>query len=109
MGKSPLDLGIVSFPIWSLRNPVALSRVGLVSGKTQIVLGPNNKKSPRALNLEKSCPIDIPPVHDVDGSRFENQFVQPFYVVYSGFGNVDADGDWSPQIQLRVKFDTAFC
>jgi hypothetical protein len=94
----------MSFQIWSLRNPVVLATG---CDKTQIVLGPKDKKRPRYSNLAGSSPVDIPPVHDLDGSRFENEFVQPIYVVDFGVGNVDADRKWASQIQLRVQLDSA--
>ncbi len=81
----------------------------VVSCKTQIVLGPNDKKRPWYRNLIESCPIDIPPVYDVDCFRFESQFIQLFCVVYVGIENVDADMNQSSQVQLRGQFDSAFC
>ena len=69
---SPFDFRIDSLPIWSLFNPVDLSTpCDLYLVKRRLSLARMTKKAPD-FAIYKSLAQSIAPVHDVDGSRFEN-------------------------------------
>lgn len=93
---------------------IALETARLVDGvrvdamEIEILLGASHKESRGAMQFVKAGEIDIPPIHHVDGARFEEKSVEDIDVVNSAGSNDSKGGDASAQIQERVKFDGGF-
>ena len=76
-----------------------------VPGKTQVVLGPGDKESPRAGQSVQPLKIQIAPVHDIKSSGLEYQLVEPKHVVLTGFGDMETGRNGAAQVELRVQLE----
>ena len=56
----------------------------------------------------KAPEIDIAPIHDIEGPRLQNQFVQDAHIGHFSIGNRDKHGDGASQVQERVQLDGGF-
>ncbi len=65
-------------------------------------LGAGNKKSTALVKFEQPSKIQIAPVHDVEGVRFERQDVEHVHIAEFAVADLDEHGDCLSQIQQRV-------
>jgi len=85
-----------------------LDRMGIASTELRIGFGSGDEESTVAMNTMKPGKIQIAPVHDVEGSRFEGQIVEDVDVVNLAGGNNDKGRNASLQIQQGMQFDRSF-
>ena len=52
--------------------------------------------------------VDVTAVHDIEGTRFQNQFVEHVHIVCLALCNADKTGDVAAQIHQRVELDGGF-
>jgi len=76
-----------------------------MASKAKVLFGPSDKESPCRSNPAKSGKIHIGSIHDVEGTRLEEELVEPANVVLTGFGDVDAGRDRASEIQLGMHLD----
>ena len=74
----------------------------------QIAFGADDKE--RGLLREGIQPrkVDVPAVHDVEGARFQNQFVEQADIVRLPLCNANKTGDIAAEIHQRVELDGGF-
>ena len=60
------------------------------------------------LDPVKPGEIEIAPIHQIEGSRFQEEMVEDIDIVDLAVGNKDNGRNTSMQIQKRVQFDSAF-
>jgi hypothetical protein len=85
---------------------VCCTRVQMVGVHTE--LGPDNKKSPALKKFKQSSKIQIAPLHDVEGARFERQDVGHVHIAEFAVADMDENGDCPSQIQQRVHLHSRF-
>jgi len=70
-----------------------------------ILLGASHKKGAGLMEFVKASEIDITPVHQIGGARFEEELVEDVDIVNSPMSNNNKGGNAPAQIQEHVKFD----
>ncbi len=74
-----------------------------MAGKAQIVLGPCYKEGAGSGEARETDEIHIAAVHDVEGSRLEDQAVEPENIVLAGRRDVYDGRDRASKIELGMK------
>jgi hypothetical protein len=77
-----------------------------MTSKTQIVFGSGYEERPGRGHLGQAREIDIAPIDDIEGSRFETQFVEPENIGFASWSHFDAYGNRPLQIELGMEFDS---
>lgn len=67
--------------------------------------GADDEPSARSFDGVQPCVIDIASVHEIEGSRFVDQGVEPLNFLRFCRGNLDSCWQGSSQIQLRVELN----
>ena len=86
----------------------AIPRHRVMTGKAKIALGPRDEEGARLNDTSKSCKIHVAAIHHIEGSRFEEQVVEPVNIHIAGSGDVDACRDRASQIELGMHLDPSF-
>ena len=77
--------------VWSVRNPVDLSV--RLSGIVEVALRACNEKCQVLIEGVQTSEVDVGAVHDVEGPRLQDQFVEDIDIVRFSLCNVDKTGD----------------
>lgn len=99
------------FPDGELANLIAaqsvrkVHRSGLMAREAQIVFGAGDKEGVRRRHTGQPDKVHVRSIYHVEGTRFENQFVEPSHIVQAGRGDIDHRGDGATQVELRVQLD----
>ena len=83
-----------------------IHRKGTLPGEAQVVFGSRDKERSGACDQIQAFEIHVTAVHDVEGSRFEEEIVEPTNVVLAGIGDVNAGGNRTAQIDLGMHLDS---
>ena len=86
----------------------AIPRHRVMTGKAKIALGPRDEEGARLNDTSKSCKIHVAAIHHIEGSRFEEQVVEPVNIYIAGSGDVDACRDRASQIELGMHLNPSF-
>src|SRR3990167_4454495 len=78
---------------------------GFDSFATHVGFGSGHKECQGFGNPVEAFEIQVAPVHDVEGTDFQNEFVQNIDIVDLAVCNADECWDRAPQVQKSVKFD----
>jgi len=82
--------------------------LGVTTLEHEMVLGTGYEKRSRLVNPVEPTEIDIGSIHDVDGTGFENEFVEDIDLVNFPRSNADEHGDGTTQIQEGVQLHRSF-
>ena len=64
-----------------------------MTGKAKIALGASDEEGARLSDESKPSKVHVAAIHHVEGSRFEEQVVEPVNIGIAGSGDVDAGRD----------------
>lgn len=67
-----------------------------------MLFGPNHKVGVGLMDDIEASRVEIPPIHDVKGTGFDDKGIQQVDVVSSSLGDLDDGGDRTPQVQQGV-------
>ena len=82
-----------------------VNRAGIKTGELQSPLGADDKEGSCLCDEIETSEIEISSIHDVEGTRLENELVEPVDLVNIARRHMDRGGDGSPQIELGVDSD----
>jgi len=85
-----------------------LDRLGITALEPEVVFGSGDKEGAVAMDTVKSLEVQVCPVHDVERSGFDGQFVEDVDVVNLAGGNNDKGWNVSMKVQQRMQFDRCF-
>lgn len=86
----------------------SVDRLRRQAGILQIGFGPDHKDGLVLMDTVETGEIEIPSVHHINGSGFENQVVQDIDVVNFSFGDANKDGKVPAQIHQGMELDCGF-
>ena len=78
---------------------------GFEAVKDQIVLGPDDEGGGCLMDAKEAFEIGITTVHDVDGARLDDQFVEDVDVMHLAICDNDDGGNGAAQVEERVQLD----
>ena len=82
-----------------------IDRVGLQPVELEVRFGAGDEERPRQDKAIKALEIEITPIHHIEGSRLQDQFVQDLHIGLFSLGNRDKNRDGAARIQQRVQLD----
>ena len=82
--------------------------MGVEATKLEIAFGSDDEEGHGLLNAKESSKVQVSPVHNIKGSGFEDQFVDPFDFVLIPLGDRDEAWNRTSQIQQSIEFDGGF-
>src|SRR5208283_157262 len=74
----------------------------------EVFFGSCDKEGHGLIDSVKPGEIEIAPIHEIEGTRFQEEIVENIDIVNFAMGNKDNGRNISMQIQKRVQFDSAF-
>ena len=83
----------------------AIPRHRVMTGKAKIALGPRDEEGARLNDASKPSKVHVAAIHHIEGSRFEEQVVEPVNICIAGSTDVDAGRDRASQIELGMHLD----
>ena len=86
----------------------AIPRHRVMTGKAKIALGPRDEEGARLNDTSKPSKVHVAAIHHIEGSRFEEQVVEPVNICIAGSTDVDAGRDRASQIELGMHLDPSF-
>ena len=86
----------------------AIPRHRVMTGEAKIALGPRDEEGACQNDTSKPSKIHVAAIHHIEGSRFEEQVVEPVNICIAGSGDVDAGRDRASQIELGMHLDPSF-
>ncbi|OBQ32072.1 MAG: hypothetical protein AN487_23075, partial [Anabaena sp. CRKS33] len=86
----------------------AIPRHRVMTGEAKIALGPRDEEGACQNDTSKSSKVHVAAIHHIEGSRFEEQVVEPVNIGLAGSGDVDACRDRASQIELGMHLDPSF-
>ena len=86
----------------------AIPRKRPMTGEAKIALGPRDEEGARLNDASKPSKVHVASIHHIEGSRFEEQVVEPVNICIAGSGDVDAGRDRASQIELGMHLDPSF-
>ncbi len=102
-GGSPQQPGLIA-----AQTGCWFHRFGRLAVEYRVAFGPDDEERACLVDSCKAAKIEISPVDQIDRSRFEDQRIQPIYIVFSGFCDVNAGRDGTAEIDLSMEFDSRF-
>jgi len=80
----------------------AIPRERAMTGEAEVALGSSDEEGSGKSDPSKTSKIHVGAIHHIEGSRFEDQIVEPVNIGLAGSRNVDAGRDRPPEIELSV-------
>jgi len=77
----------------------------VMPGELEVLLRTSHEESPRIGYKDEPGKIHVAAIHQIESSRFEQQTVEPAYIVLPRTGNEDAGRNRPTQIDLSMKLD----
>jgi hypothetical protein len=77
----------------------------VMPGELKVGLGTGDKERSRLGDQRQSDEVHIASIHQIKGSRLEEQAVEPAHVVLARIGNVDTSRNRATQVDLGVHLD----
>ncbi len=76
--------------------------------EVEVALGPDDEERTGLTETEKTSEVEIPAIHDIDGSGDYLHPVEEGHIVFPSLGNVDKQRDRALQIHLRMNLHGTF-
>jgi len=86
----------------------AIPRERPMTGKAKIALGASDEEEARLNDASKPSKVHVAAIQCIEGSRFEEQVVEPVNMRVAGSGDVDAGRDRASQVELGMHLDPSF-
>lgn len=83
----------------------AIHGLRVMPGELEIALCTSHEKSPRVGYQDEPAEIHVAAIHQIEGSCFEQQTVEPAHIVLPRTGNADTCWNRPAQIDLGMKLD----
>ena len=83
----------------------AIHEFRVMSGKLEVALCTSHEESSRVGYQDEPGEIHVAAIHQIEGSRFEQQTVEPAHIVLPRTSNADAGWNRPAQIDLSMKLD----
>lgn len=83
----------------------AIHGLRVMPSELEVALCTSHEESPRVGYQDESAEIHVAAIHQIEGSRFEQQTVAPAHIVLPRTGNADAGRNRPAQINLGMKLD----
>ena len=105
-GKCLSGFGQCGFPnMIAAQAGEAIHGFGIMSGELEVALCTSHEESPRVVYQYEPGEVHIATIHQVEGSCFEHQTVEPAHIVLPRPGNADAGRNRPAQVDLGMKLD----
>ena len=82
-------------------------RSRIAAPAAEVALGPRDEKCAGPVDAVQAAEVQVAPVHNVEGARFEEQIVEDVDVVDLAWSNDDKGREVSPQVQQSMHLDGA--
>ena len=82
-----------------------IDRLRVMPREAQVALGACNEEGTCFCDQRQASEVHVATVHQVEGTRLEEQFVEPVHIVLARPCNADAGGNGATQIDLGVHLD----
>ena len=79
-----------------------------MTGEAKIALGASDEEGACQNDTSKPSKVHVAAIHHIEGSRFEEQVVEPVNICIAGSRDVDAGRDRASQIELGMHLDPSF-
>ena len=79
-----------------------------MTGEAKIALGASDEECSGKNDPSKPSKVHVAAIHHIEGSRFEEQVVEPVNICIAGSRDVDAGRDRASQIELGMHLDPSF-
>ena len=86
----------------------AIPRERPMTGKAKIAFGTSDEEGACQNDTSKPSKVHVAAIHHIEGSRFEEQVVEPVNICIAGSTDVDAGRDRASQIELGMHLDPSF-
>ena len=84
----------------------AIHGLRVMPSELKVAFCTSHEKSPRVGYQDEPAEIHVAAIHQIEGSCFEQQTVEPAHIVLPCTGNADAGRNRPAQIDLGMKLDT---